>query len=123
MTKLPMGEAYLYKLVGSYIRRARGKRFTQLQLAEATGLSRTSITNLESGNQKIPIHILFRIARALDVEPGNLIPELSEVFRPSRVENRKVGNKMASMTESVRALIEELDDENVADQERELARD
>lgn len=44
------------------------KRVTQIELAKAVGLERTSITNIEKGKQKISVHTLAAIADALGVE-------------------------------------------------------
>lgn len=51
------------------------RRMTQEALAAQVGLTRSSITNLEAGRQKIQIHLLLRIARALDVAPEDLLPQ------------------------------------------------
>lgn len=49
------------------LRKMRG--MTQQQVSEATGLSRTSITNIESGRQAVSFENLEKIARALGFEP------------------------------------------------------
>jgi transcriptional regulator with XRE-family HTH domain len=52
---------------------------TQWALGRRVHMSRTSITNLESGAQKMQLHTLFSLASALEVEPGELLPSLGEV--------------------------------------------
>lgn len=47
---------------------------TQDQLGERVGLSRTSITNIEQGRQKILLHQLFRLAESLEISPDLLLP-------------------------------------------------
>jgi len=65
----------LYKAFGRQLREAReGTGLTQGQLAEAVGLSRTSITNIEAGNQPVALHILFALSRAVDKDPRDLLP-------------------------------------------------
>jgi transcriptional regulator with XRE-family HTH domain len=58
--------------------RVRGQRektdLTQEELAERVGLTRTSITHIESGRQRIQIDTLYAIAEALKVEPITLLP-------------------------------------------------
>lgn len=67
----------LYKQMGKLIRARRKKmEVTQEHLAERVNLTRTSITNIEKGRQKIQVHTLFDIAAALDVAPNALLPIL-----------------------------------------------
>jgi len=66
----------LYNEVGQRIRKARELRnLTQERLAQMISLTRTSITNIERGNQKLLLHTLFDIALALDVKPCSLLPD------------------------------------------------
>ena len=71
-------EDRLYRLIGERVRRRRGD-LTQNALADRIGLGRTSITNLESGTQRIPLHYLWRIAEALGCEVSDLIPTRAEL--------------------------------------------
>jgi transcriptional regulator with XRE-family HTH domain len=49
------------------LRKMRG--MTQQQVSQATGLSRTSITNIENGRQMATPENIEKIARALRFEP------------------------------------------------------
>jgi hypothetical protein len=40
---------------------------------------RTSITNIEAGRQKAPLHVIYTICDALDVDPLKILPTPSEV--------------------------------------------
>ena len=74
----------LYRVLGRRIRRIREDGgITQDDLASAVGLSRTSITNLELGRQKPPLHVLFFMAEKLDAELKELIPLRQELAGPS----------------------------------------
>jgi transcriptional regulator with XRE-family HTH domain len=66
----------LYQLVGKRINEARKKipGMTQEQLGRLVSLTRTSITNIEHGKQKLLLHTLCDIADALGVEPAQLLP-------------------------------------------------
>lgn len=65
---------------GGKVRAARDSaNMTQEQLAEAVGVSRTAITNLESGKQGTTIEMLFKLAVALKREPVSLLPKESGV--------------------------------------------
>ena len=71
-----MSSADFYINVGINIRRAREHYgLTQEELANAVSLTRTSITNIEAGRQKILLHVLDKIATALKVDPCSLLPK------------------------------------------------
>lgn len=82
-----INETLLYKQMGDRIRNLRlgqheaggGNRLTQADLAKDVGLERTSITNIENGTQKLPLHVLYRICGALRAEPSDVLPSISEV--------------------------------------------
>jgi transcriptional regulator with XRE-family HTH domain len=66
----------VYVEVGRLIRDTRkSKKMTQGRLAAAVGLSRTSVTNIERGRQKIFLHTLSEMADALGVRVHDLVPE------------------------------------------------
>lgn len=89
-----------YKTVGEKIRSQRGKNLSQEALASAVGLTRTSISNIEKGRQKMLLHTLVDIADALRVEAASLLPE-----RPATVQ--PVGAEMlAALPANERAFIE-----------------
>jgi len=61
-----------YEDFGERVRRARGS-MSQAALGALVGISRASISNIEAGRQHPPLHLLPRLARALGVEPAQLI--------------------------------------------------
>jgi transcriptional regulator with XRE-family HTH domain len=68
-------EDRLYRLFGSRVRALREeKNVTQEELGKRVDLSRTSITNIEKGRQRVLLHQMVEIAQALDAEPVSLIP-------------------------------------------------
>lgn len=68
----------LYTEIGQQVREFReNKKWTQQELADKVKLTRTSITNIEAGNQKIPVHVLYGLAIALDVPLTKLLPPLT----------------------------------------------
>lgn len=78
-------ETRLYQALGQRLRAAREQqsgsrgRLTQAELASKVGLERTSITNIEKGTQKVPLHVLFRLCQALNASVTELLPSISEV--------------------------------------------
>jgi len=73
-----LNDSRLYVLLGAKIKAAREHgpkgRMTQADLAALVGLERTSITNIEKGTQKLPLHVLFRICEALSVSVLDILP-------------------------------------------------
>jgi transcriptional regulator with XRE-family HTH domain len=68
-------EQELYKYVGEKIRRARlAVGINQEELANEVDLQRTSITNIEAGNQKVQTYTLYKIAEALRIPVLSLLP-------------------------------------------------
>ena len=64
-----------YTEVGRRVRMARESAgLTQDALADQVQLSRTSVTNIEKGRQKIALHTLFLVASVVGVEPASLLP-------------------------------------------------
>lgn len=68
-----------YAAVGQRIAKLRNGRLTQEALANRTGLTRTSIINIEKGRQQILLHTLIDISRALQVSVIELIPEIDDL--------------------------------------------
>ncbi len=67
----------LYTKFGKLVRGHRNRLgLTQDQLGGRVGLSRTSITNIEQGRQKVLLHQVFLLARSLEISPEVLLPNL-----------------------------------------------
>jgi transcriptional regulator with XRE-family HTH domain len=67
-----------YKHIGTTLRRGRESLgLTQGELAQLVGLSRTSLTNIELGRQRILVDQLAELANALHIPFSSLIPERS----------------------------------------------
>ncbi|MDE2482151.1 MAG: helix-turn-helix transcriptional regulator [bacterium] len=49
------------------------EKLTQGQLAAAVGLERTSITNIESGQQAVSVPLLVKLCRVLNASPTDLV--------------------------------------------------
>ncbi len=56
---------------------------TQENLAKLVGLTRTSLTNIEKGRQKILLHTFADLASALGVRPAELLPKESHASKPA----------------------------------------
>jgi transcriptional regulator with XRE-family HTH domain len=63
---------------------------TQKELADEVGITRTSITNIESGNQLPPISVIYRMSEVLNVELAELLPKLSDTRFTGKSETEPV---------------------------------
>jgi transcriptional regulator with XRE-family HTH domain len=75
-----LDQELLNKQIGSRIKLRRIKLgLTQLQLADRVDLSRTSIANIEAGQQCPPLSVFYNICHELGTEPNLILPSLAEV--------------------------------------------
>lgn len=89
VTCLSMDEASLYKDFGRLVRDHRRRLgLTQEQLADHVGLSRTSITNVEQGRQKVLLHQMFALAESLQIRPEVLLPARAPSEVSPRIEEK-----------------------------------
>jgi len=101
----------LFALIGERVRRlreAQAPRMSQEELAQFLDLKRTSITNIERGNQKITLDAIYRLCERFGLEIGEIVPSVSEVTRSeSRSivvggESHEVGTKTADLVARLR---------------------
>ena len=79
-----MNDSALYLRFGALVRRHRQRLgASQADIAVAIGLSRASVANIETGRQHIPIHHLYRLARALEVDVHALLPKNADGKTPT----------------------------------------
>ncbi len=101
---------WLDRELGKRIRAARERaipRLTQDALAQRAGLARTSITNIETGNQQPTLHALWRIADALEVSACDLLPPWPGPGPGKRSNSRGLP---ADVPQGTRAFLERLED-------------
>src|SRR5574337_545304 len=80
----------LYSAFGRLVRKHRERLgLTQDQLSQRVGLSRTSITNIERGRQKVLLHQVFMLAESLEANPEALLPTLQAGQRSKRLSNSR----------------------------------
>jgi len=66
----------IYARFGQQLRRVRKQRkMTQAALADHVQLGRTSVVNIEKGQQRVHLHTVYALARALDVRAAELLPD------------------------------------------------
>jgi DNA-binding XRE family transcriptional regulator len=78
----------LYSIIGERIKKQRiEKNFNQSDLADIVAINRTSISNIEKGRHQPPLHLIYRIGKALEVDIESLLPTLNELNDESSVFN------------------------------------
>lgn len=104
------GKADFDRALGERIRAARERAgVKQDQLAQAVGLSRTSITNIERGRQGVQAYLLVRVADVLRGTPADLLPRpVPETSMPEKV--RDLEPKQREWAERVMRSTKEDDD-------------
>lgn len=77
---MQVNELTLYQLIAARLRERRHElRLSQAQLAEASGELRTSISNIEAGHQRIPLHVLYNLCSVLGLEVAEVMPRVAAV--------------------------------------------
>ena len=67
------------------------KRITQTELGNAIGLGNAAVSKKMRGEAPITVDELMKMARLLDVEPGQLLPRLDSNQQPSGYTSSLVG--------------------------------
>lgn len=68
------------RVLGERVRAQRlSLALTQEKLAERSGLSRNYIGGIEQGRRNVAAFNLVRLAVALEVDPGDLLPNLDRI--------------------------------------------
>jgi transcriptional regulator with XRE-family HTH domain len=82
-----------YAELGAKIQKTRAGKMTQAQLGQALNPSatRASIANIENGKQRVLVHTLMQLARAMDVGVQELLPSLGE---PSPATTKDVAREL-----------------------------
>jgi transcriptional regulator with XRE-family HTH domain len=105
----------IYLDFGRRLRMARREaQLTQEALAKRVGLSRTSITNIEQGNQHVGLHLLYELAKAVGVRPVELLPD----ERTARGSGPSLDDVLVRMRRSDRAKVER-DMQRLTEEDRE----
>lgn len=78
---MQINEERLYSQLGEQIKKQReGKGLTQSTLADLIGVERTSITNIEKGRQRAPLHMVYKFCAVLKIQIEELLPSQAMVL-------------------------------------------
>lgn len=101
----------LYQQIGKAIhdlRQAKKPKLTQAALAEILGVTRTSITNIEKGEQRIPLHLLYTLCANLSVQISDVIPVVEDIVGQSPNTTSRLPDQSTKMPPKTAALIRNL---------------
>ena len=83
--RIEMSKDDLHAALGKRIRDKRQSvGLTQAQLADRIEISRTSLTNMELGRQRLLIDQLYKMADVLNMKPQDLLPLPGEIIGASK---------------------------------------
>lgn len=95
----------LYTLIGERVRQIRETqtpRMSQEELGRVLGLKRTSVTNIEQGNQKPTLDAIYQLCERFGLQINEVLPVVADVTRAEGLsvtvagESHSVGTKTAS---------------------------
>lgn len=96
---------YFYKLLGNKIRKCREKvGLTQAELAEAIGISRTAVTNIECGHQRVFVDQFELICQVIGAVPSDLFDKQIRPVKPTDTTEKIISTMpvVAKFLETVR---------------------
>jgi transcriptional regulator with XRE-family HTH domain len=99
-----MADLDIYRIIGTNLAaRRRELRLKQAEVAESIGLTRASLANIESGRQKLMLHQVYRLAKALqvasitDLVPANFSSD--QASGPLKIEGSDVNEAQLAQIE------------------------
>lgn len=103
-----INEIELHRNIGQTLRERRKQiGMTQTELANKVDVLRTSITNIEAGRQRAPLHLLYNICINLGIEARDILPTNVEALQSGLVEV-EVGGRKKSVPPKAARLFNEL---------------
>lgn len=102
---MPKDELTLYRSLGRAVAKRRDElKLTQAEVAARIGLTRASLANIEAGRQKVMLHHVYKLAKALEwpsvveVLPANMG---NEEIQPVPIRSRDITAVQKKQVESV----------------------
>jgi DNA-binding XRE family transcriptional regulator len=106
---MKIDETLLYQRLGHQLRQTReAAELTQAKLAENVGVLRTSITNIEAGRQKAPLHLIYEICAVLQVDIHDILPSLHDLRDSQNSTIEMIGGRLESVSPKSAEVINEL---------------
>lgn len=107
-----ISEEKIYDHIRENIRRLREKhpvteeKVTQDKLAKAIGIKRATLTNIEIGNQRAPIHVIYRLCDFFSVSLDEFLPQLSDLIDENSNVQIDVGGDKHTLPSKASALVD-----------------
>ena len=104
----------LYARIGERVRQIRethSPRMSQQELAQILKLQRTSITNIERGNQRPTLEALYLLCEHFGLKLENVLPTVSDVTTPAAIREERsvtIGGKSHEVGAMTAKLVESL---------------
>jgi transcriptional regulator with XRE-family HTH domain len=97
-------DGVFYSIIGGNIIKGRNnKNITQEQLGSRLGISRVSVGNIESGKQRLPVHLMHQVANALNIDLMDLFNGLDRKFSKNTISKQTI-NSVKRQTSHDKAL-------------------
>jgi len=94
-----------YAEFGRLVRQARkAKKWNQARLATRIKMSRTAVTNIEGGHQSVPLHVVYELAGALQVDVRVLLPGSGAPVEPGAIPEWPIRRDEIRRKEDQRAM-------------------
>ena len=103
----------LYSIIGEELKRLRvEKGMSQTELSDKIpNIGRTSISNIEKGEQKPPLHVIYLICNELDIDIHSILPTYSDIIDKVKSRNKNdLSNYIddSDIDEKTRIVLQEL---------------
>jgi len=100
-------EEQLYLHIGIQLKKKRESlRLSQKEVGERVGLGRASISQIEAGEQKPPLHVLYNLCIVLGLEPVEVLPSIANATTdPQRVNVAIDGRPMRVTRRTAKVLL------------------
>ncbi len=103
----------LYSIIGEELKRLRvEKGMSQTELSnKIPNIGRTSISNIEKGEQKPPLHVIYLICNELDIDIHSILPTYSDIIDKVKSRNKNdLSNYIddSDIDEKTRIVLQEL---------------
>lgn len=84
-------ETIFYETIGANIcLKRKSLKLNQEELAEKLGISRVSMVNIESGKQRLPVHLLSHVCDILKARIGDIVPQRSTTLNHTYAKTEEI---------------------------------
>jgi len=81
-------------------------KVTHQVLADAIGIKRATLTNILLGNQRAPVHVIYRVCAFFGVQLTDVLPDIAEVSQTPKKAVIDVGLQQHELPEKATAALE-----------------